>query len=159
MVFGVSCVVLYCISFQNLESEIQSKSYILLQKTQQEMDDQINAAQTILEKIYVDTSFQKSVEKDKKETLGMMDIYSMKKKLTEWKIKEVSDLFIWYQASERIVSGTYTSTDPQHYFDVYYSMPSFAQEANTLKVWEQAMQGKSGGIVLKEINGGSNTVF
>lgn len=159
VVFGISCVVLYCISFQNLESEIQAKSYILLQKTQQEIDDRINAAQTILEKIYVDTSFQKSVEKDSKETFGMMDTYSIRKKLAEWQTKELSDLFIWYQSSERIVSGTYTSTDPQHYFDVYYEIPNFVGESNTCEAWKQELEDRSGAVLMKQINGGSNTVF
>ncbi len=162
LIFFLSCAVLYHISSRNLEKEIQASSYVLLQKAQQEMDDRIGAARTILEKVYMDTAFQDSVEQDRKSQLGMMNEYAMRKQLSAWQTKELADLFVWYGTSKRIVSGTYTSTDPAHYFGVYYQAPEFTELTGDMASWEAWRQGTedaSGALTAEEINGGSRTIF
>lgn len=141
-VFIVSSVVLYHISSANMRNEIRRGSYLYLQKTQQEIEDRIFVARSIMEKVYMDDTFQKSVWKDTWETLGMMDQYTMKKNLAKWQAQDVVDIFVCYTNSDKIIAATNSAASAETYFATYYKTSSFSEESTAYDTW---MTGKNTG--------------
>lgn len=146
-VFVISSIVLYHISSANLKNEIRRSSYLYLQKTQQEIEDRIFAARTIMENVYMDETFQKSVWKDNWESLGMMDQYTMKKDLSKWQSQDVADLFVYYSKSGKIIAASNSTAYAEMYFDTYYESSSFDQNETAFEAWETAEA--SGSCALK----------
>ncbi len=141
-VFIVSSVVLYHISSTNMRNEIRRGSYLYLQKTQQEIEDRIIAARSIMEKVYMDDAFQKSAWKDVWETLGMMDQYTMKKNLSKWQAQDVVDIFVCYTNSNKIISATNSAAETETYFSTYYKTSSFSEDDTVYDTW---LNGKNAG--------------
>lgn len=159
-VFVCALITLYGISSDNLRKEIRDRSYIILQKTQQEMEDRVIAARTVMEKIYMDDTFQNVVWKDSWESVGMKEQYTMKTALAKWRTQDMADIFVMYAHSGRVVSGAYASTQAETYFQEYYSLDrSLSVHDSSYEAWKEAAENGSGAIAFPEVATGGNTIF
>lgn len=158
-VFVISSIALYHISSANLKNEIRRSSYLYLQKTQQEIEDRIFAARTIMENVYMDETFQKSVWKDSWESLGMMDQYTMKKDLAKWQSQDIADLFVYYNKSGKIIAAANSTAYAELYFNTYYKGSSFEEKETALEAWETAKTSGSGALKYYTSTADDNTIM
>lgn len=159
VVFVISSIVLYHISSANLKNEIRRSSYLYLQKTQQEIEDRISAARTIMENVYMDETFQKSVWKDSWESLGMMDQYTMKKDLSKWQSQDIADLFVYYNKSGKVISAANSAAYAEVYFATYYKGSSFERNETAFEAWETAKTSGSCALSYYTSTADDNTIL
>ncbi|WP_321012815.1 helix-turn-helix transcriptional regulator [Eisenbergiella sp.] len=159
LIFILSNFAFYRIYSNHLQEEIRSGSYVLLQKTQQEIEDRLSSAKKVLEKVYMDDSFQVSVWQDSQEGIGMMSQYNLKKALNKWHTQDLADLFVYYEHSKRVVSSVYTSTDVQNYFSAYYAPNTFTTDTSGFEIWRTGIEAGSGALICREVSPGTNTIF
>lgn len=159
LIFLISILTFYRIYSAHLKEEIRNGSYVLLEKTQQEVEDRIASCKTILEKVYMDDTFQSSVWQDEQEQMGMMSQYSLKKLLGQWHTRELADLFIYYNYSQRIVSSVNTSTSAGKYLEIYYEAGPKSNFSTSYEAWEKGNEIGNGALRCTTLGTEADTIF